>query len=141
MSEKHSAVCYIFREGAFSPVREAKPFQNDFGLDLFRYKGAVYEGRTGLRLCPLQEAEYLDLFIKSHGGIEKVQQAGLLVSGVRPRDQPPNRQLFYEPEDDLPREKVWQLRVCRLRFRRGGPVLFHAGGQRKQLIQDGRHRL
>ena len=36
MSEKHSAVCYIFREGAFSPVREAKPFQNDFGLDLFR---------------------------------------------------------------------------------------------------------
>jgi hypothetical protein len=23
MSEKHSAVCYIFREGAFSPVREA----------------------------------------------------------------------------------------------------------------------
>lgn len=25
MSEKHSAVCYIFREGAFSPVREASP--------------------------------------------------------------------------------------------------------------------
>ena len=36
MSEKHSAVCYIFREGAFSPVREAKPFHNDFGLDLFQ---------------------------------------------------------------------------------------------------------
>ena len=44
MSEKHSTVCYIFREGAFSPVREAKPFHNDFGLDLFQYKGAVYEG-------------------------------------------------------------------------------------------------
>ena len=40
MSEKHSTVCYIFREGAFSPVREAKPFHNDFGLDLFQYKGA-----------------------------------------------------------------------------------------------------
>ena len=48
MNEKHSSVCYIFREGAFSPVREAKPFRNDFGLDLFQYKGAVYEGRTGL---------------------------------------------------------------------------------------------
>lgn len=55
-------------------LREAKPFRNDFGLDLFQYKGAVYEGRTGLHLCPLQEAEYLDLFIKSHGGIEQVQQ-------------------------------------------------------------------
>ena len=68
MNEKHSSVCYIFREGAFSPVKEGKPFRNDFGLDLFQYKGAVYEGRTGLHLCPLQEAEYLDLFIKSHGG-------------------------------------------------------------------------
>ena len=74
MNEKHSSVCYIFREGAFSPVKEGKPFRNDFGLDLFQYKGAVYEGRTGLHLCPLQEAEYLDLFIKSHGGIEQVQQ-------------------------------------------------------------------
>ena len=56
MSEKHSTVCYIFREGAFSPGREAKPFHNDFGLDLFQYKGAVYEGRTGLQFCPLKPA-------------------------------------------------------------------------------------
>lgn len=35
--------------------------------------------------------------------------------------QPTNRQSFYEPEDDLSGEKVWQLRVCRLRFRRGAP--------------------
>ena len=87
MNEKHSSVCYIFREGAFSPVREAKPFRNDFCLDLFQYKGAVYEGRTGLHLCPLQEAEYLDLFIKSHGGIEKVQQViCLLYTSPSPRD-------------------------------------------------------
>ena len=68
-------------------------------------------------------------------------EAGLLVSGVRPGYQPTNRQSFYEPEDDLSGEKVWQLRVCRLRFRRGAPVLFHAGCQRKQFVQDGRHRL
>lgn len=88
MSEKHSSVCYIFREGAFSPVKEAKPFRNDFGLDLFQYKSAVYEGRTGLHLCPLQEAEYLDLFIKSHGGIEKVQQvidSSVERTGLSPR--------------------------------------------------------
>ena len=60
MSEKHSAVCYIFREGAFSPVREAKPFHNDFGLDLFQYKGAVYEGRTGLQFCPLKQLLLLE---------------------------------------------------------------------------------
>ena len=68
MSEKHSAVCYIFREGAFTPVQEAKPLRNEFNLDLFQYKGAVYEGKTGLRLCPVQDAEYLSLFIRSHGG-------------------------------------------------------------------------
>lgn len=45
MSEKHSAVCYIFREGAFTPVQEAKPLRNEFNLDLFQYKGAVYEGK------------------------------------------------------------------------------------------------
>ena len=53
MSEKHSTVCYIFREGAFSPGREAKPIHNDFGQDQFQYKGASYEGRTGLQVCPL----------------------------------------------------------------------------------------
>lgn len=74
MSEKHSAVCYIFREGAFSPVREAKPFHNDFGLDLFQYKGAVYEGRTGLQFCPLKQAEDIASVIGKHGGLEKVQK-------------------------------------------------------------------
>lgn len=88
MSEKHSAVCYIFREGAFTPVQEAKPLRNEFNLDLFQYKGAVYEGKTGLRLCPVQDAEYLSLFIRSHGGIEKVRQtieSSLERTGLSPR--------------------------------------------------------
>lgn len=105
MSDKHSAVCYIFREGAFSPVREAKPFHNNFGLDLFQYKGAVYEGRTGLQLCPLQEAEYLELFVKSHGGIERVQQAitsGLERTGLSPRYTRPDEK---KKEIFPPREK------------------------------------
>ena len=35
------------------PVREAKPFHNDFGLDLFQYKGAVYEGQDGPAILSL----------------------------------------------------------------------------------------
>ena len=63
-----------------------------------------------------------------------------------------NRKMIYQEKKyelsagdafliELSGEKVWQLRVCRLRFRRGAPVLFHAGCQRKQFVQDGRHRL
>ena len=93
MGKKHSAVCYIFREGAFIPVQKTKPLRNEFGLDLFQYKGAVYEGKTGLHLCPAQDAEYLSLFIKSHGGIEKVRQvieSSLEHTGLSPRYTRPN---------------------------------------------------
>lgn len=110
MSEKHSAVCYIFREGTFSPVREAKPFRNNFDLDLFQYKGAVYEGRTGLRFCPLKEAEYLDLFIKSHGGIEKIQQvidSSLERTGLSPRYTRPDE----KKKDILPPKEKDENRV------------------------------
>ncbi len=56
-------------------MREAKPFHNDFGLDLFQYKGAVYEGRTGLQFCPLEAGSgYSFFFIGKHGGLEKVQK-------------------------------------------------------------------
>lgn len=62
MSEKHSAVCYIFREGAFSPVREAKPFHNDFGLDLFQYKGAVVRGQDGPAILSLEAGSGYSFF-------------------------------------------------------------------------------
>ena len=106
MSEKHSAVCYIFREGAFTPVQEAKPLRNEFNLDLFQYKGAVYEGKTGLRLCPVQDAEYLSLFIRSHGGIEKVRQtieSSLERTGLSPRYTRPDekkKDIFPPKEKD-----------------------------------------
>lgn len=38
MGEKHSAVGYLFREGAFLPAQETKPVRNEFGLDLFQHK-------------------------------------------------------------------------------------------------------
>ena len=106
MGKKHSAVCYIFREGAFIPVQKTKPLRNEFGLDLFQYKGAVYEGKTGLHLCPAQDAEYLSLFIKSHGGIEKVRQvieSSLEHTGLSPRYTRPNekkKDIFPPKEKD-----------------------------------------
>mgnify|MGYP000054910251 CR=1 FL=1 len=62
MSEKHSAVCYIFREGAFTPVQEAKPLRNEFNLDLFQYKGLSMRGKPVCVSVRLQDAEYLSLF-------------------------------------------------------------------------------
>ena len=74
MGEKHSAVGYLFREGAFLPAQETKPVHNEFGLDLFQHRGSVYEGKTGLQFCSLQQAEDLAGFVEKHGGIEKVQK-------------------------------------------------------------------
>lgn len=54
MGEKHSAVGYLFREGAFLPAQETKPVRNEFGLDLFQHRGSVYEGKTGLQFFSLQ---------------------------------------------------------------------------------------
>lgn len=69
MGEKHSAVGYLFREGAFLPAQETKPVRNEFGLDLFQHRGSVYEGKTGLQFCSLQQAEDLAGFVEKHGGI------------------------------------------------------------------------
>ena len=93
MNETHSAVCYIFREGAFSPVREAKSFQNEVGLDLFQYKGAIYEGRTGLCLCNMQQVKDLSAFMERHGGLEAVEKriaSSLGRTGLSPRYTRPN---------------------------------------------------
>lgn len=68
MGEKHSAVGYLFREGAFLPAQETKPVRNEFGLDLFQHRGSVYEGKTGLQFCSLKQAEDLAGFVEKHGG-------------------------------------------------------------------------
>lgn len=71
MGEKHSAVGYLFREGAFLPAQETKPVRNEFGLDLFQHRGSVYEGKTGLQFCSLQQAEDLAGFVEKHGGTDE----------------------------------------------------------------------
>ena len=106
MGEKHSAVGYLFREGAFLPAQETKPVRNEFGLDLFQHRGSVYEGETGLQFCSLQQAEDLAGFVEKHGGIEKVQKLiadSLERTGLSPRYTRPDekkKDIFPPKEKD-----------------------------------------
>ena len=106
MGEKHSAVGYLFREGAFLPAQETKPVRNEFGLDLFQHRGSVYEGKTGLQFCSLQQAEDLAGFVEKHGGIEKVQKLiadSLERTGLSPRYTRPDekkKDIFPPKEKD-----------------------------------------
>lgn len=103
---EHSAVGYLFREGAFLPAQETKPVRNEFGLDLFQHRGSVYEGKTGLQFCSLQQAEDLAGFVEKHGGIEKVQKLiadSLERTGLSPRYTRPDekkKDIFPPKEKD-----------------------------------------
>jgi len=69
---KHSNVYYIYsRESGFEAIEKAKGCKNSYGLDLFRYKGNVYEGRTGVQFTTESELPNLGIKIKSIGGVEK----------------------------------------------------------------------
>lgn len=122
-SYKHSDVCYVCRRDSFGhneyiPIRNAKPFKNKFGLDLFvvtsdfigtdgkviANAGSVTEGMTGMKLCNKSD---LDACISKYG-IDKVNK---LVSdfvekhGFSPRYSCPDedkKELF--PESDVPSE-------------------------------------
>lgn len=109
MSKTHSSVCYIFKEGSFRPVEKAKPFPNQLGLDLFSDQNAIYEGKTGLRLCPLSDAGQIGQRIESNGGMERLNQLiedSLAKSGLSPRYTRPNetkKEVFPQKEknDDI----------------------------------------
>jgi len=69
-TKKHSNVYYIYKEGGFEPVEKATVCKNNHGLDLFRYRGNVYEGRSGARFITEAELFNLDFKMKSIGGVE-----------------------------------------------------------------------
>ena len=83
------------------------------------------------QVTPYEKKERGPLVLPEKGG---QYEAGLLVSGVHPRDQSTNRQPFYESEDDLSGEKSTATACLWVMTPRNAPVLLHAGGQRKQLI-------
>jgi hypothetical protein len=74
---KHSNVFYVYTktgdEYGFKAMEKARACKNDFGLDLFRCNGNIYEGRTGCKLMDESELPKLAEKIETMGGIEKVK--------------------------------------------------------------------
>ena len=72
---KHSNVFYLHKtidgESIFEAVEKAHAYKNDFGLDLFRYEGKIYEGRTGCLL--VRESDFAD-FIERMKNIDEVKK-------------------------------------------------------------------
>ena len=53
---KHSNVFYIRQhDGTYKPCKTATGMRNPLGVDIFRYKGKAYDGKTGLSLCSEKE--------------------------------------------------------------------------------------
>ncbi len=106
MAKRHSAVCYVFRDGGFSPVEDAKPFPNGLGLDLFVYKGHFYEGKSGLRLCSIcGESELLNMIGRNGGParLEKQIADSIEKNGLSPRYTRPEetkKQVFPKVKDE-----------------------------------------
>jgi len=91
---KHNAICYILkndgRDKNGSPIRkweavqEAKPFKNNYNLDLFEINGDLTEGRCGLKMCSVNKFEKTI----SQYGIDKIEEtirAAIEKYGLSPR--------------------------------------------------------
>ena len=91
---KHSNVYYVYnRTSGFEAVEKAKSCKNNHGLDLFRYKGNVYEGRSGVKFITEADLPNLDTKINSMGGVEKFNSLVddmLKTTGDSPRYTRPN---------------------------------------------------
>ncbi|NMA25855.1 MAG: hypothetical protein GX936_09355 [Clostridiales bacterium] len=66
--EPHSNVYYIRNtDGTYKPCKSATGVRNDIGADIFRYKGLIYEGSTGVFMC---DESRLDGYLKDCKGKE-----------------------------------------------------------------------
>jgi hypothetical protein len=102
-AKKHSNVCYVYKADGFEPVAKARVCKNSYGLDLFKYKGNVYEGRTGCKFITEAELFNLDFKMKSIGGVEgfnkKIEEL-LPQTGESPRyTRPEERKRDVFPPD------------------------------------------
>jgi hypothetical protein len=109
ITAKHSNVCYIYEklgeQAGFKAVEKATSYKNSYDMDLFKYDGIVYEGRSGARFISESELSNLDDKIKSGGGIEKLREIieqQIAKTGESPRYTHPD-----ERKQDLfpPRER------------------------------------
>ena len=140
MNDRHSNVCYMIQGDIFTPLKHAKPFQNEFGLDLFQHQDFIYEGRTGLRLCSVQEAANLAALVERSGGVEalekviadRAQRSGLSPRYTRPDEKkkdvfpPRQRDENRVLAKDLLGKQHFYYRV----YQEGGVELYTLGNRR-----------
>ena len=49
---KHSNVFYVREtDGSYKPCKNAHGVRSELEADIFRHKGVIYEGQTGLYIC------------------------------------------------------------------------------------------
>jgi len=101
----HSNVYYVYnnKESILEAVEKATGCKNSHGLDLFRYKKNVYEGRSGAGFISESELPNLDKKIEAMGGIEKLNEIiaqMLKKTGLSPRyTRPDERKSDVFPPD------------------------------------------
>lgn len=101
--EPHSNVYYIRNtDGTYKPCKNATGVRNDMGADIFRYKGLIYEGKTGvfmfnesrlegyLKDCKGNEAKFRELVQKTadyYGLSPRYTQPEVKKDQIFPRDE------------------------------------------------------
>lgn len=112
MEREHSNVCYIMKfDGKdengkhiyrFEAVEKAKPFKNQYGLDIFEIKGELTEGRSGLKLCNKDQFES-NMEKTTPEQMEKIINGAVEKYGLSPRYTRPEetkKDVFEKKESD-----------------------------------------
>jgi hypothetical protein len=92
----------MYTKTGYEAVEKAKLYKNNMELDLFVYKGRIYEGKTGLQVCGA--ADELETVINNKGGtdwINKRIEGIISQNGESPRYTRPGER----KKDIFPREK------------------------------------
>jgi hypothetical protein len=120
---KHSNVFYTLNaQDEYTPRKNATGIRNSLGIDIFQYNQTVYEGRTGVRVCPLYD---LDSFLKkrivSKENYEALLKPVIEKYGLSPRYAQPEvkkEQLFPRDENRKLAPFIEEERKARWKTRR-----------------------
>jgi len=89
---KHSNLYYVLqKDQTYKPCKKATGMRNPLGVDIFRYDGMAYDGKTGLGLCPADEVlSTLQKRCTSKEQYDELIQPAIVKHGLTPR--------YTEPE-------------------------------------------
>ncbi|MDR0326597.1 MAG: hypothetical protein LBI19_10965 [Oscillospiraceae bacterium] len=130
-ARKHSNAYYTRKaEGEYQPCKNAVSVRNDFDADLFRYRGIIYEGSTGIHICADNRfAEFIEQYKGKEARYAENLQKIVSTYGLSPRyTQPKVRKADLFPPDDKRRLSKTLFQEDKSWFRRSpidtGPELY-----------------